>query len=152
MTVKQRLGKIINIASGYSLFGSGRIPYYCASKGALVQLTKAMAIDRDEYYKALNLPLEEDRLDGLAQFGKGVIHHYTEMEVDRQYVDSHGQSSVGALPGSAPAPSAKSNVNCSTEIAADGRRASPASRTCCSNWPMPVAHPEGRPTAPRCAP
>jgi 2-deoxy-D-gluconate 3-dehydrogenase len=43
--VKQRLGKIINIASGYSLFGSGRIPSYCASKGALVQLTKAMAIE-----------------------------------------------------------------------------------------------------------
>ena len=43
--VKQRLGKIINIASGYSLFGSGRIPSYCASKGALVQLTKSMAIE-----------------------------------------------------------------------------------------------------------
>ncbi len=25
---------------------------------------------------------------------EGVIHHCTEMEVDRQYVDSHGQSTV----------------------------------------------------------
>jgi TnpA family transposase len=25
---------------------------------------------------------------------EGVIHHCTEMEVDRQYVDSHGQSMV----------------------------------------------------------
>ena len=26
---------------------------------------------------------------------EGVLHHCTEMEVDRQYVDSHGQSTVG---------------------------------------------------------
>ena len=25
---------------------------------------------------------------------EGVIHHCTEMEVDRQYVDSHGQSTI----------------------------------------------------------
>ena len=25
----------------------------------------------------------------------GVLHHCTEMDVDRQYVDSHGQSTVG---------------------------------------------------------
>jgi 2-dehydro-3-deoxy-D-gluconate 5-dehydrogenase len=43
--IKQRLGKIINIASEYSLFGSGLVPSYSASKGALVQLTKSMAIE-----------------------------------------------------------------------------------------------------------
>ena len=43
--VKQRQGKIINIASEYFLFGSGRVPSYCASKGALVQLTKSMTIE-----------------------------------------------------------------------------------------------------------
>ncbi len=43
--VKQRQGKIINIASMYALFGSGFIPSYSASKGALVQLTKSMAIE-----------------------------------------------------------------------------------------------------------
>src|SRR6516162_10275235 len=43
--VKRREGKIINIASMYSLFGSGRIPSYSAAKGALVQLTKSMAIE-----------------------------------------------------------------------------------------------------------
>jgi 2-deoxy-D-gluconate 3-dehydrogenase len=43
--VRQRLGKIINIASEYSLFGSGLAPAYSASKGALVQLTKSMAIE-----------------------------------------------------------------------------------------------------------
>jgi 2-deoxy-D-gluconate 3-dehydrogenase len=43
--VKQRQGKIINIASMYALFGSGSVPSYSASKGALVQLTKSMAIE-----------------------------------------------------------------------------------------------------------
>ena len=43
--VKQREGKIINIASMYSFFGSGSVPSYGAAKGALVQLTKSMAIE-----------------------------------------------------------------------------------------------------------
>jgi 2-dehydro-3-deoxy-D-gluconate 5-dehydrogenase len=43
--VRQRHGKIINIASMCALFGSGFVPSYSASKGALVQLTKSMAIE-----------------------------------------------------------------------------------------------------------
>jgi 2-dehydro-3-deoxy-D-gluconate 5-dehydrogenase len=43
--VKQRQGKIINIASMYAIFGAGFVPAYSASKGALVQLTKSMAIE-----------------------------------------------------------------------------------------------------------
>src|SRR4029077_7751148 len=43
--VKQRQGKIINIASMYALFGAAFVPAYSASKGALVQLTKSMAIE-----------------------------------------------------------------------------------------------------------
>jgi 2-deoxy-D-gluconate 3-dehydrogenase len=38
-------GKIINIGSMYSYFGSGLIPSYSAAKGAIVQLTKSMAIE-----------------------------------------------------------------------------------------------------------
>ena len=38
-------GKIINIASMYSYFGSGLVPSYSAAKGAVVQLTKSMAIE-----------------------------------------------------------------------------------------------------------
>ena len=41
----RRTGKIINIASEYSLFGNGIAPSYAASKGALIQLTKSMAIE-----------------------------------------------------------------------------------------------------------
>ena len=38
-------GVIINISSGWGLKGGGRAASYCASKGAVVQLTRAMAID-----------------------------------------------------------------------------------------------------------
>lgn len=43
--VKQNRGKIINIGSMYSFFGSGLIPSYSAAKGAIIQLTKSMAIE-----------------------------------------------------------------------------------------------------------
>jgi 2-deoxy-D-gluconate 3-dehydrogenase len=37
-------GKIINIASGYAIFGAAGVAAYGASKGGLVQLTKALAV------------------------------------------------------------------------------------------------------------
>jgi len=43
--VKRQSGKIINIGSMYSYFGSGLIPSYSAAKGAVIQLTKSMAIE-----------------------------------------------------------------------------------------------------------
>ena len=43
--VKQRRGKIINIASMYAIFGAAFAPSYSAAKGAVVQLTKSMAIE-----------------------------------------------------------------------------------------------------------
>jgi NAD(P)-dependent dehydrogenase (short-subunit alcohol dehydrogenase family) len=38
-------GSIINIASGWGLVGGPKAVAYCASKGAVVQMTRAMAID-----------------------------------------------------------------------------------------------------------
>jgi 2-deoxy-D-gluconate 3-dehydrogenase len=43
--VQRQSGKIINIGSMYSYFGSGLIPSYSAAKGAVIQLTKSMAIE-----------------------------------------------------------------------------------------------------------
>jgi 2-dehydro-3-deoxy-D-gluconate 5-dehydrogenase len=43
--VKRKAGKIINIASIYALFGNAVAASYSASKGALIQLTKSMAIE-----------------------------------------------------------------------------------------------------------
>jgi 2-dehydro-3-deoxy-D-gluconate 5-dehydrogenase len=42
---RRHRGKIINLASEYSRFGSSRVPSYSAAKGAVVQLTKSMAIE-----------------------------------------------------------------------------------------------------------
>ena len=38
-------GKIINLASMYSIFGAAALPSYGAAKGGIVQLTKAMAVE-----------------------------------------------------------------------------------------------------------
>ena len=43
--VENNRGKIINIGSMYSFFGSGLIPSYSSAKGAILQLTKSMAIE-----------------------------------------------------------------------------------------------------------
>jgi 2-dehydro-3-deoxy-D-gluconate 5-dehydrogenase len=43
--MRQKSGKIINLASMYSFFGSGLVPSYSAAKGGIVQLTKSMAIE-----------------------------------------------------------------------------------------------------------
>jgi 2-deoxy-D-gluconate 3-dehydrogenase len=47
-------GKIINIASEYSRFGNQIAPSYAASKGALIQLTKSMAIELAPYNVQVN--------------------------------------------------------------------------------------------------
>ena len=43
--VAARGGTIVNLASNVGLVGSAGLPAYCASKGAVVLLTKAMALD-----------------------------------------------------------------------------------------------------------
>ncbi len=42
---KARGGAIVNVSSGWGLVGGPRAVAYCASKGGVVQLTRAMAID-----------------------------------------------------------------------------------------------------------
>ncbi|MBT8048931.1 MAG: SDR family oxidoreductase [Xanthomonadales bacterium] len=43
--IGRQAGKIINIGSMYSYFGSGLAPSYSAAKGAVIQLTKSMAVE-----------------------------------------------------------------------------------------------------------
>jgi len=49
-----RGGSIINISSGWGLVGGPNAAAYCASKGAVVLLTKAMAIDFGRYNIRVN--------------------------------------------------------------------------------------------------
>ena len=50
----RKRGKIINIGSMYSYFGSGLIPSYSAAKGAIIQLTKSMAIELAPHHIQVN--------------------------------------------------------------------------------------------------
>jgi 2-dehydro-3-deoxy-D-gluconate 5-dehydrogenase len=43
--VHRKAGKIINVASEYSFYGTSVVPSYSAAKGGLIQLTKSMAIE-----------------------------------------------------------------------------------------------------------
>ena len=52
--VKRKRGKIINLASMYSYFGAGLFPSYGAAKGAIVQLTKAMAVELAAHHIQVN--------------------------------------------------------------------------------------------------
>jgi NAD(P)-dependent dehydrogenase (short-subunit alcohol dehydrogenase family) len=52
--VKSGGGSIINMASGWGLAGGPRAAVYCASKGAVVLLTKAMAVDHGPQHIRVN--------------------------------------------------------------------------------------------------
>jgi len=52
--VKRKQGKIINIGSMYSYFGSALVPSYSAAKGAIIQLTKSMAVELAPYNIQVN--------------------------------------------------------------------------------------------------
>lgn len=52
--MKEHGGKIINIGSMYSLFGTPYIPNYAASKGAIVQLTKSLATSWARHHIQVN--------------------------------------------------------------------------------------------------
>ena len=47
-------GTIVNLASNVGLVGSAGLPAYCASKGAVVLLTKAMALDHAAEHIRIN--------------------------------------------------------------------------------------------------
>lgn len=52
--VEHKRGKIINIGSMYSFFGSSFAPSYSTAKGAVIQLTKSMAIELAPYNIQVN--------------------------------------------------------------------------------------------------
>ena len=52
--VKLNRGKIINLGSMYSYFGSALAPSYSSAKGAIIQLTKSMAVELAPYNIQVN--------------------------------------------------------------------------------------------------
>jgi NAD(P)-dependent dehydrogenase (short-subunit alcohol dehydrogenase family) len=47
--VEKQNGKIINVSSALGMFGAGGSSAYCASKGGVIQLTKALSIEWVKY-------------------------------------------------------------------------------------------------------
>lgn len=52
--VEKQQGKIINVSSVLGLFGAGSSAAYCASKGGVVQLTRALAMEWAKYHVTVN--------------------------------------------------------------------------------------------------
>ncbi len=52
--VEKQKGKIINISSALGAFGAGGSAAYCASKGGVIQLTKALAVEWAKYHVTVN--------------------------------------------------------------------------------------------------
>jgi NAD(P)-dependent dehydrogenase (short-subunit alcohol dehydrogenase family) len=53
--IKRRYGKIINMSSMYGLVGEKNLTSYCVSKGAIIQLTRALALEWAEYNINVNV-------------------------------------------------------------------------------------------------
>jgi NAD(P)-dependent dehydrogenase (short-subunit alcohol dehydrogenase family) len=60
-------GSIINTASGWGLSGGAKAAVYCASKGAVVLLTKAMAVDHGPQNIRVNCICPGDTATGMLQ-------------------------------------------------------------------------------------
>jgi NAD(P)-dependent dehydrogenase (short-subunit alcohol dehydrogenase family) len=52
--IKQRKGRVINMSSMYGLVGEKNVSAYCASKGAIIQLTRALALEWAEHNITVN--------------------------------------------------------------------------------------------------
>ena len=53
--IRRRRGKVINMSSMYGLIGEKNITGYCASKGAVIQFTRALALEWAEYNISVNV-------------------------------------------------------------------------------------------------
>lgn len=76
-------GSIVNTGSGWGIKGGGRAVSYCASKGAVVNMTRAMAIDHGPQNIRVNCVCPGDTATGMLadearQLGEKVDAFYTD--------------------------------------------------------------------------
>lgn len=53
--IRRRRGKVINMSSMYGLIGEKNVTGYCASKGAVIQFTRALALEWAEHNISVNV-------------------------------------------------------------------------------------------------
>ncbi len=53
--IARRSGRVINMSSMYGLVGEKNVAAYCAAKGAIIQLTRALALEWAEYNITVNV-------------------------------------------------------------------------------------------------
>jgi len=52
--IERRYGRVINMSSMYGLIGEKKVTAYCAAKGAIIQFTRALALEWAEYNITVN--------------------------------------------------------------------------------------------------
>jgi len=85
---KQGAGKIINIGSMMSIFGASFATPYAASKGGLVQMTKAMAIEWGRYGINVNAICP-------GYINTEINHHHWETEQGKKLVNMFPKKRLG---------------------------------------------------------
>lgn len=89
---KQNSGSIVNVASVAGLIGFPNLPAYCASKGAVIQLTKAAAIEYAEQGIRVNAVcpgvIKTDMVDRVTG---------QDSEVEQQYAAFHPMNRMGTV-------------------------------------------------------
>jgi 2-deoxy-D-gluconate 3-dehydrogenase len=78
MVARGRGGKIINLASLYSFFGAGQEPSYAAAKGAIVLLTRSMAIELAPHDIQVN----------------AIAPGWIETDMTREFIDSPSNAAI----------------------------------------------------------
>jgi NAD(P)-dependent dehydrogenase (short-subunit alcohol dehydrogenase family) len=88
--VKQKSGAIVNIASVAGLVGFPGLPAYCASKGGVIQLTRAAALEYAEQGIRINAvcpgAIKTDMIDRIT---------HKEPEVEAQFAALHPMNRMG---------------------------------------------------------
>jgi 2-deoxy-D-gluconate 3-dehydrogenase len=78
MVARGRGGKIINLASMYAFFGAGAEPSYAAAKGAIVLLTRSMAIELAPHDIQVN----------------AIAPGWIETDMTREFIDSPANAAI----------------------------------------------------------
>jgi NAD(P)-dependent dehydrogenase (short-subunit alcohol dehydrogenase family) len=91
--IAQKKGAIINVSSQLGFVGFERFSAYCASKGAIIQLTKAMALEYSRYGVRINCVCP-GAID-TAMVDRELAHFDNPAELRKKIMDDHPIGRIG---------------------------------------------------------